>query len=129
LQPRQIDAELPAGAARVGGRPALWISRREDEPMATYVLLAAFTEQGIHNVKDSVKRSEAFKKAAKQAGASVKELLWIQGPYDLVTIIDAPDDATVSALALNVAKLGNIRGQTLRAFTAAEMEKILEKVA
>jgi len=97
--------------------------------MATYVLLAAFTEQGIHNVKDSVKRSEAFKKAAKQAGASVKELLWIQGPYDLVTIIDAPDDATVSALALNVAKLGNIRGQTLRAFTAAEMEKILEKVA
>jgi uncharacterized protein with GYD domain len=97
--------------------------------MATYVLLATFTEQGIHNVKDSVKRAEAFKKAAKQAGASVKELLWLQGQYDLVTIVEAPDDTTASALALNVAKLGNIRGQTLRAFTAAEMEKILEKVA
>jgi uncharacterized protein with GYD domain len=109
-----------------GGR--LKIPRLEDEPMATYVTLATFTDQGIRNVKDTAKRAEAFKKGAKQAGVTVKEILWLQGQYDFLTIIEAPDDAAASALALSVAKLGNIRGQTLRAFTAAEMEKILEKV-
>jgi uncharacterized protein with GYD domain len=97
--------------------------------MPTYVTLATFTDQGIRNIKDSPKRAEAFKKAAKQAGVTVKEILWMQGQYDFVTITEASDDIAASALTLSIAKLGNVRGQTLRAFTAAEMEKILEKVA
>jgi uncharacterized protein with GYD domain len=97
--------------------------------MATYVSLSTFTEQGIKGIKDTVKRSDAFKEAAKAAGVTVKEILWTQGQYDIVLISEAPDDAAISALALNLAKLGNVRGQTLRAFTASEMTKILEKVA
>jgi uncharacterized protein with GYD domain len=96
--------------------------------MAHYVTLASYTDQGIRNIKDVPKRTEAFKKAAKHAGVTVKEILWTQGQYDLVTIIEAPDDAVASTLALSVGKLGNIRGQTLRAFTASEMEKILDKL-
>ena len=82
----------------------------------------------MKNIKDTAKRAEAFKKAAKEAGITIKELLWTQGQYDLVTVLEAPDEIGASALALSVGKLGNITGQTLRAFTATEMEKILQKV-
>ena len=95
--------------------------------MPTYVTLSHFTDHGIKNVKDTVKRSEAYKNAAKAAGVTVKEILWTQGHYDLVTIIEGPDEA-IAALGLSVAKLGNISSQTLRGFTATEMEKILAKV-
>ena len=96
--------------------------------MPTYVTLSNFTEQGMKNIKDTAKRAEAFKKAAKEAGITIKELLWTQGQYDIVTVLEAPDEISASALALSVGKLGNITGQTLRAFTATEMEKILQKV-
>ncbi len=96
--------------------------------MPTYVTLSNFTDQGMKNIKDTTKRAEAFKKAAKEAGITIKELLWTQGEYDLVTVLEAPDEITASALALSVGKLGNITGQTLRAFTATDMEKILQKV-
>jgi uncharacterized protein with GYD domain len=97
--------------------------------MPTYVVLSKFTEQGVSKIKDTVKRSEDFKKAAKKAGVSVKEVLWTQGQYDLVTVLEAQDEMAAMTLGMNVAKLGNIRSETLRAFTAGELEKILEKVA
>ena len=97
--------------------------------MATYVTLVNFTEKGFHDIKDTIKRVEAFKELAKKHGATVKEILWTQGAYDMVSIIEAPDGETFAALMLNVARLGNVHGQSLRGFTAAEMEKILEKVS
>ena len=96
--------------------------------MPTFITLGNFTDQGIKAVKDTTKRAEAFKAAAKQAGVTVKEILWTQGQYDLITIIDAPDEATASAIILSVGKLGNIKGTTLRGFTASEMNAILAKV-
>ena len=96
--------------------------------MATYIVLASFTEQGIHNIKDSPKRAEAFKDMAKKTGATVKELFWTLGQYDVVAVVDAPDDVTMTALGLTTGKLGNVRTQTLRAFSAADMKGILSKV-
>ncbi|MGD0188282.1 MAG: GYD domain-containing protein [Roseiarcus sp.] len=96
--------------------------------MPSYVTLSKFTDQGIRDIKDTTKRAEAFKKAATNAGLAVKEILWTQGQYDLVTIIEAPNEVAAAALGLSVAKLGNIRSETLRAFTAAEMERILDKL-
>jgi uncharacterized protein with GYD domain len=97
--------------------------------MAHFVTLINWTDQGIRNVKDTHKRADAFKSAAKEFGCTVKELLWTQGQYDLITIIEAPDEIAASALMLSVGKLGNIHGQSLRAFTASEFEKILAKVS
>jgi uncharacterized protein with GYD domain len=97
--------------------------------MTTYVTLYNFTEQGLKAIKDTVKRTEAAKKAAAANGMKVKEVLWLQGQYDLVVISESDDDTKGTAFALNTLKMGNVRGQTLRAFTAAEMEKILEHVA
>lgn len=97
--------------------------------MATYVVLANFTEQGVRHAKDSPKRADAFKETAKKHGAAVKELYWTQGLYDITAIIEAPDDMTVTSLSLGLGMLGNVRTQTMRAFSAAEMKTILGKLA
>ena len=60
--------------------------------MVTYVVLANFTDQGIRSAKDSPKRAEAFKQMAKTFGVTVKEIFWTQGRYDVVTVLDAPDE-------------------------------------
>jgi uncharacterized protein with GYD domain len=96
--------------------------------MAMYVVLANFTDQGVRNVKDSIKRAEAFKDLAKSSGATVKDLYWTLGQYDIVATVDAPDDMAITALGLTLAKAGNVRTQTLRAFSQAEMGSILSKV-
>jgi uncharacterized protein with GYD domain len=96
--------------------------------MATYVHLFNFTEQGLRGVKDTVARLEANRKAAAEFGVTFKETIWTQGQYDLIVITEVQDETMANAFFLNVLKAGNVRSQTLRAFTAAEMEKILEKV-
>jgi|SRR5450432_2326498 uncharacterized protein with GYD domain len=96
--------------------------------MAAYVMLNKITAQGLSTIKGSPKRAEAFRGMAKKLGCTVKELLWVQGKYDIVTIVEAPDDATLAALTVSIAKLGNINTQTSRAFTVAEVSSILEKV-
>ena len=96
--------------------------------MATYIVLGQFTDQGIRNVRESTKRAEAFKELAKRAGATVKDVYWTLGGYDIVTIVEAPDDAAVTALLLSVGALGNVRTQSLRAFSADEMGRILSKL-
>ena len=96
--------------------------------MAMYVVLANFTDQGVRNVKDSTKRAEAFKELAKSSGATVKDLYWTLGQFDIVATVDAPDDMAITALGLTLAKAGNVRTQTLRAFSQAEMGSILSKV-
>ena len=53
--------------------------------MVAYVVLANFTEQEIRNAKESPKRAEAFKAMAKTFGVTVREILWTQGRYDMVT--------------------------------------------
>ena len=96
--------------------------------MATFIALVNFTDQGIIDIKESPKRAKACQDLAKKSGCTVKELYWTQGQYDLITVVEAPDDQTVSALMLTVGCLGNVRGQTLRAFNAAEFGAIIKKM-
>ena len=93
--------------------------------MLTYVVLATFTDQGVKNAKDSPKRADAFKQMAKTFGVSVKDIFWTQGRYDIVTVVEAPDELSATALNLSLSALGNIRTESLRAFSAAEMTKIV----
>ena len=96
--------------------------------MATYVVLTKFTDQGIRSAKDSPKRAEAFKKMAETFGATVKELFWTQGRYDIVTIVEAPDEISATALNLSISALGNVRTESLRAFSATEMMTIVNRM-
>ncbi len=97
--------------------------------MATYLLLGNFTDQGIKNVKETTKRADAFREMSAKAGVTVKELFWCLGQYDILAILEAPDEDTLTALTLSVGSRGNIRSQTLRAFTSNEMGRILAKMA
>jgi len=96
--------------------------------MVRYVVLLNFTDQGIRNVKQTVERAKAFKAVADKLGAHVKDLYWTQGPYDVVTTIEVPDEETCMSLLLSLGSLGNVRSQTLRAFSAEEMQHILAKM-
>ena len=96
--------------------------------MATFIVLGNFTEQGIRNIKESPKRTEGFKALAAKSGVKVKEIFWTLGHYDIVTIVEAPDIATATSLGLAVASLGNVRTETLTAFSAEEFAKILAKM-
>lgn len=96
--------------------------------MATYITLANFTEQGIHSVKDTTKRATAVQEAAKKFGASMSQIYWTMGAYDLIAVVEAPDDLSASAFSLAIGMAGNIRGQTLRAFNKDEMNAILSKL-
>jgi len=96
--------------------------------MAKYIALASFTDQGIRNVKDSLKRADAVREAARKYGCELSQIYWTLGNYDLVTIIDASDDASATAFALAIGSAGNVRTQTLRAFSRDEMGTILGKL-
>jgi uncharacterized protein with GYD domain len=96
--------------------------------MATYVTLIKFTEKGESHIKDTAKRADAFKAEAKKIGIEVKETYWCMGAYDGVLIFDAPDDLTAAAAILTLGSHDNVTTQTLRAFTAAEIGKILGKL-
>ncbi len=97
--------------------------------MATFVSTFRFTEQGVKAVGDTTRRAASFKAAAKKLGVKVGEVYWTLGAYDGLVILDAPDDETATALMLQLASLGNVHTSTTRAFTAAEMDKVLAKMA
>ena len=77
---------------------------------------------------DTSKRAAAFENAAKRAGVAVREVYWTLGHHDGVLIIEATDDPSATAMMVYLASLGNVRTQTLRAFTRAEIGEILSQV-
>ena len=95
--------------------------------MPAYITLANFTDQGARAIKDSPDRFEAFKALAEGAGVTVKSAHWTTGAYDMVLVTEGAEDALM-ALNLKMAALGNVRTQTLRAFSATEMRKLLSAV-
>jgi uncharacterized protein with GYD domain len=97
--------------------------------MPTYIILGHFTDQGIHGIKDSPKREEAFRKLCEKVGAKVKEAYRTMGRYDVAAIVDAPDDVTMNAVVYSLGSLGNVRTETLRAFTRQETDAALAKMA
>ena len=93
--------------------------------MPTFITTVHFTEQGIKAVRDTCHRADAFKATAKKMGVKVNSLYWTLGAFDGVMVCEAADEETVTAAALQLGSLGNMRTQTARAYDAAEMQKIL----
>ena len=97
--------------------------------MATFIFLVNFTEQGVRAVKDTAKRADAFKQMAQKGGVSIKSLFWTLGRHDVIAIGEAPDDETATAIALSISAQGNVRTETMRAFSSDEMTAIINKMA
>ena len=97
--------------------------------MKTYISLVRFTQKALQEIKGSPKRVEAFKKKAKAAGASVKDIYWTNGAYDGVVIFKAKNAAAATALMLSLNSKGFVKTETLRAFDRSEFESVLSKVS
>jgi uncharacterized protein with GYD domain len=95
--------------------------------MATYVSLINWTEQGIRNFRDTTQRAEDFSRLVESAGGTVRELLWTVGGYNIVCVLEFPDEETSVAALLQVGSAGSIRTNTMRAFNAEEMAGIIRR--
>jgi len=96
--------------------------------MQRYVMLLSWTDQGVKNAKETVKRAAQARQLFEKSKSRMLDCYWTLGAYDLVVTAEAPDDETVTAVAIKLASLGNVKTTTLRAFNETEMEKIIQKI-
>jgi uncharacterized protein with GYD domain len=97
--------------------------------MPNYVVLMNWTDQGVRTVKDTVQRREQADALAERHGARIEQVYWTVGPYDIVAILDAPDDESATAVMLELSSGGNLRTTTLRAYDREEMSGILQRLS
>jgi len=95
----------------------------------TYITLLNWTDQGIRAYKNTTERTDAFVAALQKLGARLVDIYWTVGPYDLVAMVEAPDDETATAALLQLGGMGNVRTTTLRAFSREEIESVIAKTS
>lgn len=96
--------------------------------MATYIILATWTDEGVRNVKDTIQRAHNFRAICEQQGVNLLSLHWTEGRYDNIAVVEAPNEQAMAATILASCQAGSIRSETLRAFTESEISTILQKV-
>ncbi len=96
--------------------------------MATYITLLKYTQQGAANVKDSPKRLDAGRKAFKKLGVKIKDTYLLMGRYDLLCVIEGPDDETVAKCLLTLGGQGNVQTETLKAWDEDDFRKIVKSI-
>jgi len=89
------------------------------------VMLLNWTDHGIKNVKESPKRLDGVKKLAKVMGGEVKSVYMTLGVYDLVLIVDMPNNDKLASFGLKLGSLGNVRSTTLKAFPEDDYRRII----
>ena len=97
--------------------------------MATYVMLANWTDQGALKVKDSPRRLDAAKKLLKEMDGEFKQFFLTMGDYDMVGIYEAPDDTVAARFNLQIGMLGNVRTRTLKAFPEADYREVISSLS
>jgi uncharacterized protein with GYD domain len=95
--------------------------------MPLYASLVNWTDQGVKNYRDSVRRAEDYRGLVEKNGGQVRQLVWTLGEYDVVAVTDFPDDETATAVALQTGVLGNLRTTTMKAFDADQMSAIIQR--
>jgi uncharacterized protein with GYD domain len=88
-----------------------------------------WTDQGIKNVKDTVKRAKSFEGAIEKAGGKSLGLYYTIGRYDFVAIVEAPNDEAIASVLYSTGSLGNVHTETLKAFSTDEVANIIEKLS
>ncbi len=96
--------------------------------MPTYITLVKWTDQGIKNVKGTADRTDQVQNLAQQFGGQLTTVYWTQGAYDLIGIFEFPDEESFTACALAVGASGNVRTESLRAYSREEIQRILQKL-
>jgi uncharacterized protein with GYD domain len=118
---------VPIGESRSGiAHEVTPLQRRF--PMAEYILLTNWTEQGIKNVKESPQRLDAAKALAKKLGGELTKFYMTTGAYDMIVHVNLPADDAAAKFALTLGKAGNVRTTTLKAFNEDTYRAIIASV-
>jgi uncharacterized protein with GYD domain len=96
--------------------------------MATYIMLINYTQQGIESIKESPDRLDAAKELLQSLGGELRDFYLTMGNYDIVAMIEAPDDQTVARFVLAAGSQGNVRTTTLKAFSETEFREIVQSL-
>ncbi len=96
--------------------------------MAAYVILSSFTDQGVKGIKETTKRAKVFRDVASQMGVTIKDIYWTLGQYDVIVTLESSKEENVAALMMKMGSVGNLKSQTLRAFTDSEVSAMVTKI-
>jgi uncharacterized protein with GYD domain len=91
--------------------------------MPTYVLLSTLTAEGRKTVKERPDRITEVNKEVERYGAKVVSQFVVLGPYDFVTILEAPDNATVARVSAELGSRGTVQIMTLPAISVEGFAK------
>jgi uncharacterized protein with GYD domain len=93
--------------------------------MPVYVTLFKWTDQGRTKTKDLAARYADGQQRIKDAGGKEIGTYVVMGQYDMVSVVEAPNDETIAKIALGIAGRGNASTETLRGFTMNEVSKLV----
>ena len=88
--------------------------------MRTYILLSTLTPQGAQTLKATPERLLEVNREIEALGARVVEQWAVLGPYDFVSIVEAPDERVISAVSMALGSRGSARFETLSAIPVEE---------
>ena len=95
--------------------------------MAKFVVLGNWTDQGIKSVKETTRRARAAQEAAVKQGGKL-DVWWTMGRHDIVAVLDMPDSEAALGFLVSLGMQGNIRTETLPAWSASEVDEVLKTV-
>jgi uncharacterized protein with GYD domain len=100
----------------------------EVPPVAVYVTLYRYTDEGMKRIKEAPKIAESWQREAEKAGVAVKALYWLQGAYDAVTIVESDDEDAFNNLMLAIGAQGYLRTETMRGFGIEDVQRVTQNL-
>jgi uncharacterized protein with GYD domain len=88
--------------------------------MATFVVLAKWTDKTFASIKEAPTVAEEMKKFVAKMGAQIKGWYLLMGQYDEICILEAPNAETVAKIIIPLSAQYGVRTETLQAFSEAE---------
>lgn len=89
--------------------------------MPTYIMLTSLTAQGVQTLKSNPDRLREVNRDVEELGAKVVHQWATLGPYDFVNVVEAPDDATIARVSIELGARGSAKLQTMAALTIDEL--------
>jgi uncharacterized protein with GYD domain len=83
--------------------------------MPTYVMLTTLSPDGVQTVKNNPNRIREVNKEIESLGAEVKAQWATLGRFDFVNIVEAPDEATMARVSMELGSRGTARYESLAA--------------
>jgi uncharacterized protein with GYD domain len=96
--------------------------------MAKFIILGNYTAQGIGAIKGGPSRLDGMREGLAGMGVTIEDFYLTFGPYDIVSVVDAPDTATAAKAIMTLGMAGNVSTVTMAALTESEFRKAVSEL-